>query len=269
MEYKWTIGELAALFDVSTDTLRYYEKAGLLSSNRHPDNGYRYYSYDDMVILLDILLFRSMEVSVHDLRPVLTTMDIGAIKEMLQQNQQRVEEKLTALTRQKTLLAQLAAQYELCERQLGRFSLVPAPAFNCKFLGTQAEDFMEIIRQYKEPGKYWMHEIRYVLLLPLTEVVGTQSLAMARNGISLDESSLQRQTEAERQQFVPAIKGQCLYTVIGTDYAMQPNAALQDALAWLAVQGYQPSGALLGRYLASAHKDSLDYYEIWLPVDFA
>lgn len=43
MKYKWTIGEMAKLLDVSTDTLRYYEKAGLLSSDRHSDNGYRYY----------------------------------------------------------------------------------------------------------------------------------------------------------------------------------------------------------------------------------
>ncbi|MCC5468178.1 MerR family DNA-binding transcriptional regulator [Pelosinus baikalensis] len=43
MKYKWTIGEMAKLFDVSTDTLRYYEKSGLLSSERHSDNGYRYY----------------------------------------------------------------------------------------------------------------------------------------------------------------------------------------------------------------------------------
>ncbi len=57
MNEKWTIGEVAKLFDVSTDTLRYYEKIGILSPHKNGDNGYRYYSYDEIVVLMDIIVF--------------------------------------------------------------------------------------------------------------------------------------------------------------------------------------------------------------------
>ena len=65
-----TIGEMAKLFDVSTDTLRYYEQEGLLQSQRNSENGYRYYSYEDLFVFMDILLFRSLGIAVKEIRPL-------------------------------------------------------------------------------------------------------------------------------------------------------------------------------------------------------
>lgn len=264
MEYKWTIGEMAKLFDVSTDTLRYYEKAGLLSSGRHRDNGYRYYSYDDLVVLLDILLFRNLEVAVKDIRSMVTTMDIGDIKQILIQNERLVEEKIEALIKQRTLLTQMTAQYEQCEQQLGKFSIVPAPTFKCKFWSAQEEDLLTIIRQYKKPDRTWMNTIRYTLLLPLDQLLNNRSFDLAQIGISFDEDTLGRFDVSEQQEFSALPAKDCLHTVLRTDYSKQENTVVVNALAWLKDQGRKIEGPLLGRYLASVHKDGLDYYEIWM-----
>lgn len=263
MKHKWTIGEMAKLFDVSTDTLRYYEKAGLLSSDRQGDNGYRYYSYDDLFVFMDILLFRNIGVAVKDIPPMVTTMDLGNIKKVLIQNDRLVEERIEALIRQRTLLAQIIAQYELCEHQLGKFSLVPAPAFKCRFLGEQLENIIRIIRQYK-PDRSWMHSVRYTLLLPPDELLNKRSFDSAQIGISLDDATLSKLDVSEQQEFSSLPAKDCLYTVVGTDYSGQENAVLVNALAWLKEHGRQVEGPLLGRYLASTHKDGLDYYEIWI-----
>lgn len=42
----FTIGKLAALADVSTDALRYYEREGLLAPTAKSDGGYRLYGGD-------------------------------------------------------------------------------------------------------------------------------------------------------------------------------------------------------------------------------
>lgn len=47
------IGELAARTGLSRDTLRYYEKRGLIRAHRRP-NGYRHYP-DEMLFLLDFV----------------------------------------------------------------------------------------------------------------------------------------------------------------------------------------------------------------------
>lgn len=266
MKGTWSIGEIAKLFDVSTDALRYYEKAGLLSSGRHGDNGYRYYSYDDIVVIMDILLLRSMEVGVKDIGSVLKTMNLAEIKELLLENDRLVTKRVEALVRQRTLLAQIIGQYERCEQYLGKFSLVPAPDFKCKFWGTQAEDLLHIIRKYKKPNGDWMHSIRYTLRLPREELLKKRSFASPQIGISFDEEILRHLEVSEQQQFAPLPPKECLYTVVGTDYSDRENGGLVQGLAWLKENGRQVEGPLLGRYLASVHKDNLDYYEIWIPL---
>ena len=42
------IGDLSKLFHVGVDSIRYYEKVGLLHPVRNPDNGYRQYTLDDI-----------------------------------------------------------------------------------------------------------------------------------------------------------------------------------------------------------------------------
>ena len=44
----YKIGEIAALYGISTDILRYYEELGILVPRRAP-NGYRVYRTEDLV----------------------------------------------------------------------------------------------------------------------------------------------------------------------------------------------------------------------------
>ena len=47
----YQIGEIAGLLGMSRDTLRYYEKRGLLSAQKD-HNGYRYYTKQDIYRLV-------------------------------------------------------------------------------------------------------------------------------------------------------------------------------------------------------------------------
>lgn len=266
MDTKWTIGEMAKLFDVSSDALRYYEKAGLLSLARNASNRYRNYSYDDLVILMDILFFRNMEIPVKDIRQILTTMNVGDVKNVLQDNQRAVEAKIQALEKQKERLAQIAIQYESSERQFGKFSIVTAPTFKCKFMGSEPNELVEILRRYKTPDSSWMNNIRYMLLLNREELLTSQSLYPTQIGISCDDAVLNSFNVSEQQQFSSLKKTDCLYTILSTDYSDVENPVLRQALRWLKKQGKQVAGPMIGRYLASAHKDGLDYYEVWIEV---
>ena len=44
---RYTISEMAALLGVTTHTLRYYEKMGLIRPEVNEDTGYRYYTVTD------------------------------------------------------------------------------------------------------------------------------------------------------------------------------------------------------------------------------
>ena len=65
------IGELSNLFNISVDSIRYYEKMGLITPVRNPDNGYREYTEEDILLLNRIKMLRMLYIPVSDIRKIL------------------------------------------------------------------------------------------------------------------------------------------------------------------------------------------------------
>ncbi|MCL2058368.1 MAG: MerR family transcriptional regulator [Oscillospiraceae bacterium] len=64
---KWTIKQAAAVTGFSADTLRYYEKEGMLSPKRH-ENGYRYYDDNDITVLKNIAVMKYAHFSLAEMK---------------------------------------------------------------------------------------------------------------------------------------------------------------------------------------------------------
>ncbi len=71
MRKTYKIGEVASILGVSTDTIRYYEKMGIVYSKKDPSNGYRYFTSADIYALLDVLFYRSMDIPVEEVRNIM------------------------------------------------------------------------------------------------------------------------------------------------------------------------------------------------------
>ena len=85
-------------------------------------------------------------------------------------------------------------------------------------------------------------------------------------GISFDDETIREFEVGEQLQFSLSLDKECVYTVVGTDYASAEHAVFEQAQAWLTERGRSMEGPLLGRYLASSHQEGLDYYEIWISL---
>ena len=67
----YKIKELAELYGIHTNALRFYEKKGLLPSRRL-ENGYRIYGEEERALLQRILLYRAMNFSIADIKELLS-----------------------------------------------------------------------------------------------------------------------------------------------------------------------------------------------------
>jgi MerR family Zn(II)-responsive transcriptional regulator of zntA len=65
------IGELAALAEVSTDTLRFYEKHGLMQPGSRSEAGYRLYSRDDVHRIRFILSAKNVGFTLNEIHELL------------------------------------------------------------------------------------------------------------------------------------------------------------------------------------------------------
>lgn len=68
MEKQYSIHEVADLLGVSTDAIRLYEKEKLVKPERNPNNGYRYYNFEQIQRIMGICLYRQLGVSISEIR---------------------------------------------------------------------------------------------------------------------------------------------------------------------------------------------------------
>lgn len=76
MEY--TVKKLAALADVSTRTLRYYDEIGILKPARINSSGYRIYGQNEVNRLQQILFYRELEISLEDIKEIVSQPDYNS-----------------------------------------------------------------------------------------------------------------------------------------------------------------------------------------------
>ena len=60
---RYRISEFCRLLGVSTDTLRYYERCKLITTEKDPDNQYRSFSREDGLAIWNLHMLRSMDMS--------------------------------------------------------------------------------------------------------------------------------------------------------------------------------------------------------------
>jgi MerR family copper efflux transcriptional regulator len=106
------IGTLAKRAGVSIDTVRYYEKSGLLAPEARLPSGYRRYNDVQVARLRFIRRAQELGFTLKDIQELLglsKQRDVGKVKRAAQKKLADVEARLIALTRVRDGLATLVA----------------------------------------------------------------------------------------------------------------------------------------------------------------
>lgn len=98
MQNKLSIGEMAKLRSVTVDTLRHYDKIGLLKPYHiDPDTGYRYYSIYQYEVLGTIKELRRIGFSLEEIKQFLTNRNVKKSVQLLQKSMDNIQEKIKEL----------------------------------------------------------------------------------------------------------------------------------------------------------------------------
>jgi DNA-binding transcriptional MerR regulator len=74
----YQIGELSENSEVPSQTIRYYERAGVLPEPERARNGYRIYDEEDVERLRFVRSARALDFSLDDIQEILELRDEGA-----------------------------------------------------------------------------------------------------------------------------------------------------------------------------------------------
>jgi MerR family Zn(II)-responsive transcriptional regulator of zntA len=109
------IGELVKALKINKETIRYYEKIGLLSQPKKDCNGYRVYSKEDKEKIEMIIIFKNFGFSLKEISIIFSKIyndilgqDVDSIKNIVEYKIKEVDDKIHELEKTKKLLQKVS-----------------------------------------------------------------------------------------------------------------------------------------------------------------
>jgi MerR family transcriptional activator of bmr gene len=118
----FSIGEAAEAARMTRETLRHYDRIGLVKpSHKDEWTQYRYYTQQDIVRLNTIRALQMMDLPLQEIKQVLAWDDLEKIVDFLSRAEQKADEKIAAMQYSKVKIQRARAEYEkkLSARQSG------------------------------------------------------------------------------------------------------------------------------------------------------
>lgn len=101
---KNTIQEVAQLFQVSANTLRFYEEKGLLTPSRDQESAYRHYSQEDLVNIQIILGYRALDFSISQIQTLMVGEHSKNVLDQFYDQWEAMNQKISELSLKRQLL---------------------------------------------------------------------------------------------------------------------------------------------------------------------
>jgi MerR family Zn(II)-responsive transcriptional regulator of zntA len=112
MEESYTIGDLVKELNINKETVRYYEKTGLLSEPKKNKNGYRIYTNKDIEIIRFILIAKNLGFTLKEISILLhdeiLSGSIKDIKRVVEHKINDINGKMNELVHRKNLLEKVS-----------------------------------------------------------------------------------------------------------------------------------------------------------------
>ena len=91
------IGQVCNLYGISLDTLRYYDRKGLLKPLVDKDSGYRYYTLGHLDVLEMLLIGRYLEIPLDQMKEKIDLESIDGYLEVMEEQSRFIEKKCNQL----------------------------------------------------------------------------------------------------------------------------------------------------------------------------
>ena len=158
------INEVEALAGIAKKNIRFYEEQGLISPRRNPENGYRDYADEDVLVLRRIRLLRKLDVPIDEIRLMLSGTHTVA---------DGMRRHLISLERQQRNLQQAM---ELCQELA--YQDIPISQLDTESLLTRMETLEQAGTSFHDVAAQDIRT-RYIAPVVVTTIVVTVMIALS------------------------------------------------------------------------------------------
>ena len=162
-KYSYKIGEVANLFGLTNDAIRYYESRGIITPKRDEESGYRYFDSWDINFLLDCLRYRSMDLPLSDIEQMIKEDDVEEVEERLRKRETELIRQIYDLKSVVREISAMRGSISEIRSRLGKFTIEKNPemVWQCQRAKIKGEDGELIHGKAAEAVQEWM---KYMLV---------------------------------------------------------------------------------------------------------
>ena len=262
----YLIGDVAEIVGMSRDALRFYEKKGIIHA-RKKENGYRYYSENDIYKLMYIIYHRKMNTSLKDLEEIMAKDREDTVAFMTEYLSEAVKKEQEELESHKRAIARL----KLVKKDILKV------ADNVERYCRKRSPGAYVIGRYdtfQEGMENWFRISRVADGLEMsylfTEIdcSGENLKAKSTSILFYKEFEEQLRTKADLSGCEEVGEADCIYTVQESPEPMPDEKMVREMAAWGEKKGLQPGTKVFVNNLSSCSwKEDPSYFlEIYMPV---
>lgn len=261
---EYLIGDVARMVGLSRDALRFYEKKGVICA-RKKDNGYRYYSEDDIYKLMYILYQRKMNTSLEELEGIMRGQrPVTCIRDRIKQRMAEEEEAIRRHRQVMTRLKLVEKDISRIEQCLNRYSLRRFPSAyimgNCDDLHHGLREWFRLSSTIAGLDMTYFYNMLTYTDKKLTSL-GTQLLLY--KGLEL-----QLGKEFDTECYPTTEEKLCIYTVLDSHDPLPSFDMIQRMVQWGHRHGIETEGLVYANDMTSFFEnDEATYYlEVYMPA---
>ncbi|MEL7648659.1 MAG: MerR family transcriptional regulator [Sedimentibacter sp.] len=104
MKQKYLVNEIAKYFGVSGDTIRHYDRLGIISPKKDEKNNYRYYSREDLICFSYVFELKDLGLPLKQIDKMLNNNTMEYAAQVLEAHEQEIEKQIEELKKLKWII---------------------------------------------------------------------------------------------------------------------------------------------------------------------
>lgn len=253
---EYLVGEIAEALGISADTVRYYNKMGIVAPLRREENNYRYFDLNAVSNLHSVTLLRSFGVPVEKIQGCFDPQNIETLIAGLEETSGDILREIERLRQQQAELLRFYDFLRQVGTQYNQVTVRRSPWWQVVY----EEHHLDIARMVKSFNAVMDREKKlpsYAFILPkesfLRHVRSYTQYGLLVEDPGGDLSDSVRLIEPQ----------QCAYCAYW-GRQMDLQNAYDQILIWIQENGYSVTGDIVERFIISGPSNSL--MELWVPI---
>lgn len=275
MKDKYLVHEIAKHFGVSCDTIRYYDKLGIITSKKDKNNNYRYYDRGDIICFSYVFALKNIGLTLEQIKIMLNDSSLQHAAKTLEVHEQLLDLKIKELSLLKSIVNDYKVIFNYAIDNFEKIEIIESPAVIYKEI---VEPDGSVIENLKFFDKLTLkHEPLYTFCVDkelfLSEKFSTsdgvmESRKFFKVGLSLiDDENLILKDDFPAEDCIVLKPSRWLTSAIAF-YTNKDYSSILKIRDYIIDNNLEIEGAILLRAISfkNSSKNNYDCYEVFIPL---